>query len=73
MSESQKPLIDGEARGCILPEMSKNRIKKALMLSNERWREKWEITIKKKKASLWKVLEAVGKDKNRGNWHKLLT
>lgn len=27
----------------------------------------------KNKASLWKVLEAVGKDKNRGNWHKLLT
>lgn len=27
-AESQKPLTDGEARGCLLPEMSKNRIKK---------------------------------------------
>lgn len=27
----------------------------------------------KKKAGLWKVLEAVGKDRNRGSWHKLLT
>lgn len=28
MLESQKPPTDGEARGCLLPEMSKNRIKK---------------------------------------------
>lgn len=49
MPESQKPLTDGEAGGCLLPEMSKNRTKKSLMLSNERWREKWEMTIKKRK------------------------
>lgn len=42
------------------------------MVSNERG-ERWKISVKKKRASLWKVLEAVGKDKNGGNWHKLLT
>lgn len=68
MPESQKPLTDGEAGGCLLPEMSKNRTKKSLMLSNERRRERWEMKIKKEKPAygrFWKPyvkikIEAVG-------------
>lgn len=40
------------------------------MVSNERG-ERWKIFVKKKRVSLWKVLEVVGKDKNGGNWYKL--
>lgn len=31
------------------PKCPKIEQKKSLMLSNERWREKWEMTIKKRK------------------------
>lgn len=68
---SQKSLMERESRRItVLPEkLKKIRIRKCKFSSAINHRE---LSIRKK-ARFQRVMEAAGKDKNGGSWHKLLT